>query len=515
VAAALAAAALVLPRTLDRQGGEGTSAPPDTRPPRQGGTLTMAMLAPRSLDPAQAETRSERVLAANLFDGLTQLGPHADVTPAVATAWRSDAQQRHWEFTLDPDARYADGTPVTAADFVTAWGRAGRSPRRSVRALLANLEGATAPGDSIPGVTATDEHTLSVQLVEPDADFPARVADPALAPVPRAAAANPDAWARQPLGNGPFTLQRSAPDVLTLTPNPHYAGDRPYLDSVQIRAVPDELTAWIAVQEGEAQFAPVPPEQLPAARDLYGQAEDPRVDAGVISTPLAALDVLAFDTSSPPLNDRRYRLAVALAINRSRLAAGFAGTRVPADGAVPDGVRSTAGAACRPCDHDPDRARQLLGELGAAPPLALAVGDTPAERAIARQIRSDLASVGIQTSFRASPAGQPAPGAATLTTAAAPAGLALTTFLSSWYDPLTPTSPTDGATTSLLTQAASTPAERDRLKLARRAQEQLESDAVVAPLLEHRQHAVLAPGIQGFTLTPDNQIDLAAISLTD
>lgn len=487
-----------------------------TRPPRQGGTFTMAMVAPESLDPAAAASPTERVLAANLFDGLTRLGHHAGALPAVATDWSSDADQRQWTFALREEATYADGTAVTAEDFVRAWGRAGQSPRASVRALLANLEGATEPGDTIRGVTAADQHTLVVRLVEPDADFPALAADPALAPVPPAAVSRPDAWVKQPVGNGPFTLESVSADAVTLVPNPNYAGDAPYLDTVEIRTVPDELTAWIAFQEGTVQYAPVPLNQLPTARSLYGSAEDPRVDDGVISTPLAAVDVLTFDTATPPMDDQRYRMAVSLAIDRARLAERFAGGRVAADGAVPDGVRSTSGAACQPCGHDPDRARELLAEIGEAAPLTLAVGDSPAEQAIAQQITSDLAAVGIRTSVQPAPASQRTRGAATLSVAAAPAGLGLDAFLTTWYASATPGAPnTDGTAASLLTQAAATPREPARLEVARRAQEQLEADAAVIPLLERRQRAILSPGTQGLDLTPDNLIDFSTISLTD
>jgi oligopeptide transport system substrate-binding protein len=550
-------------------GADEPSCQTETAEPQSGGTFSMALVEPRSLDPVLAERAAERVLAANLFDGLTALGRCAGVRPAVASGWTSDEEGRRFEFTLREDARYADGTPVTAQDFVAAWERASGSERASVRALLAGVQGADDPeGEGLTGVTAPDDHTLVVQLVEPDAGFPAVAADPALAPLPPQALDDPEAWARQPLGNGPFALapgdgggggddgggddgegaqDPQASGVRTLVPNPSYAGDAPHLDEVEIRTVPDELTAWLYFQEGQVDFAPVPLAQVPAARDLYGHAEDSREDAGVVDSALAAVDVLTYDLSSPPWDDHRLRVAVALAIDRGALAEPFAGTRVPADGAVPDGVRSASGDPCEPCGHNPERAQELVDELveerGDLDPLTLVVPDSPAAQAIAQQITSDLAEVGLDVSVEPPGDGDPAgdgaeaaageagdageageggqaegatPGAATLSLASAPAGLALDRFLTTWYVDREASAPeSDGSAADLLAQAAASPKEADRLDLARRALEQLESDVVVVPLLERRHRAVLASGVQGLELLPDNVIDLAAVSRAD
>src|SRR4051812_11856371 len=55
-----------------------------------------------------------------LFDRLTRVDESGNGQPSLATSWRSDAQQRIWEFQLRSDARFANGVPVTPADVASA-----------------------------------------------------------------------------------------------------------------------------------------------------------------------------------------------------------------------------------------------------------------------------------------------------------------------------------------------------------------------------------------------------------
>ena len=60
----------------------------------------------------------------DLFEGLTSSGPNGEVVPGMATSWESKEGNRQWVFHLRNNAKWTDGTPVTAHDFVYAWQRA-------------------------------------------------------------------------------------------------------------------------------------------------------------------------------------------------------------------------------------------------------------------------------------------------------------------------------------------------------------------------------------------------------
>ncbi|HEY7606034.1 MAG TPA: ABC transporter substrate-binding protein, partial [Actinomycetes bacterium] len=104
----------------DAGGGSGGGAAPQGR---RGGTLSIALLDPGSLDPARAEGLEDEVVLGNLFDGLTAVDPAGAVRPSVAASWTSDPDLRRWEFHLRPEARWSDGSPVRSTDFTYAWQR--------------------------------------------------------------------------------------------------------------------------------------------------------------------------------------------------------------------------------------------------------------------------------------------------------------------------------------------------------------------------------------------------------
>src|SRR5438270_10887670 len=81
------------------------------------GVLRVGIERPQSLDPAQARTPGELLVADQLFDGLTSYDPDTlVVVPALASKWVSSADQRKWDFTIRPGATLASGRAVTPAD---------------------------------------------------------------------------------------------------------------------------------------------------------------------------------------------------------------------------------------------------------------------------------------------------------------------------------------------------------------------------------------------------------------
>src|SRR6266542_4077298 len=228
-----------------------------------------------------------RLLAFVLCCALLTAGcTHRSSRPGDAASWSSDQTMRHWRFQLRAGATYADGRAVRAGDFRAAWERLA-SPRTRPRpaspaALLGIVDGyqavATGHARTISGIAAPDPATLQIDLSEAFADFPALVADPRLSPVPpNALAGGAAAFAAKPLGNGPFMLTKASKgQTLELVRNPHYSGHAPYLDRVRVQVVPDQQTAWLAFQHGQVSFAPVPPDQVAAARAVAGASADGR-----------------------------------------------------------------------------------------------------------------------------------------------------------------------------------------------------------------------------------------------
>lgn len=129
---------------------------------------------PASLDPAKAVGLPEIQVIRDLFEGLVNQNEKGEIVPGVATQWKSN-DNRIWTFTLRDNAKWADGTPVTAQDFVYSWQRLVDPKTLSPFAWFAALAGinnaqAIIDGKATPdqlGVTAVDAHTLKIQLDKP------------------------------------------------------------------------------------------------------------------------------------------------------------------------------------------------------------------------------------------------------------------------------------------------------------------------------------------------------------
>jgi oligopeptide transport system substrate-binding protein len=509
---------------------------------RVGGTLAVALLDPGPLDPARADGLEDEIVLGNLFDGLTAIDPAGAVRPAVAASWTSDPGLRRWEFRIRPDARWSDGTPVVAADFVYAWQRLAdpraRPAPAPARTLLADVSGygsfAAGRARTIAGLQAPDPATLRVTLDRPAADLPALVAAVALSPLPAAAVhRNPAAYLARPTGNGPFRLAaRPGPGrPLRLDRNPAYGPSPALLDRVDVHLVPDEQTAWLELQHGQVGFAPVPLDQLAAARAVHGQSPDGRTRPGLLQGPTLTTWQLTFDLRSTLGRSPRWRQAVSLAVDRRRLAATTSGTAatslVPpatpgygasgsgSGGGGAGGAAGTAGhGACPACAHDPARARSLFASAkpAAAEPLRLTVPGGAEARRIAELVAADLAAAGLKVTLASTPTGG-SPLTLVRRVAPYPRPAASLTSQFATRGPANGTGYTNPAVDRLLDQARATPDDPARAALLGQAEAAILTDLPATPLVTDHHAAVLAPGVQGFDLTPWGTLDLAAVSL--
>lgn len=129
---------------------------------------------PATLDPNLAESNVEFYIFNDLFEGLLRVGKNGEVIPALATKWETKGTV--WTFHLRPEAKWSNGDPVTADDFVFSWRRLTdpktASPYGSYLASAYVLNAAEINAGGKPpselGVKALDAHTLQVTLAEPN-----------------------------------------------------------------------------------------------------------------------------------------------------------------------------------------------------------------------------------------------------------------------------------------------------------------------------------------------------------
>ncbi len=229
-----------------------------------------------SMDPQIATDGTSFEVIADTTDGLYELDADGKPVPALAESVDKSADGLTLTYHLR-DAKWSNGTPVTAKDFVFAWRRAVNPVTASEYAFIVGIAGiknadAVSSGEKPLeelGVTAVDDKTLKVELDVPVPFFESLMAFPTFYPVNEEFFTKcGDQYASTPdtlLSNGPFkiTAYEPAATTITLEKNPDYwdAG-KVKLDGINYQVIKDSQQAMLAYQNGDLDLVTLSGEQV-------------------------------------------------------------------------------------------------------------------------------------------------------------------------------------------------------------------------------------------------------------
>ncbi|KAJ9433009.1 oligopeptide transport system substrate-binding protein [Candidatus Pantoea symbiotica] len=286
---------------------------------------------PASLDPMKAVGLPEIQVMRDLFEGLTNQDAHGKIVPGVAQSWSSN-DNKTWIFTLRNDARWSNGEPVTAQDFVYSWQRLVEPKNSSPFAWFAALSGienaeAITKGQMSAdklGVTATDATHLKVTLSRPVPWFPSMVANAAMYPVSQKVIEKEgDSWTSpgKLVGNGAYQLQdRVVNEKIVLVRNANYWDDKKsVLTKVTFIPINEESSATKRYRANDIDITESFPKNMYALlkKELPGQVYTPD-QLGTY--------YYAFNTEKGPTADVRVRKALSWSIDRRIIAEKVLGT---------------------------------------------------------------------------------------------------------------------------------------------------------------------------------------------
>ena len=320
-------------------------------PPQQGGTVTVAITAdPPGWDPT-ASTSQEiaRVVYHNVYEGLVRLDRSGKIVPALAKSWTVSPDGTTLTFQLRSGVTFHDGTPFTPEDVVKTFERA-----------KDKTSGHTHPEyyASIDTIVAGPGNTVVFHLSKPNSSLLFNLARPDSVIYPPSKAATQRS---HPIGTGPFMFSSYAPgSEVVLVRNPHYyIQGEPYLDKVVFKIMPDPNTRFAALQAGDIDMiaSSLPPEQY--LRIKNGSVPGVKGAEGTATTEIT----LALNNARPPLNDKRVREAITMAIDKKAIVQGAMfglGTVISTHmtPAEPYYINPD------PYPYDPAKAKQLLAEAG-------------------------------------------------------------------------------------------------------------------------------------------------------
>jgi oligopeptide transport system substrate-binding protein len=278
-----------------------------------------------SMDPALATDESSFIYLASTMEGLYRLDEKTQPTPGIATDHKVSADGLTWTFTLREDAKWSNGDPVTAHDFVYSWQRAVNPDTASeygpymmngvIKNAAAISKGELAVEEL--GVKAEGDFTLVVQLENPTPYFETLTTFGTFLPLNKKFVEEKgDSFATSSenlLANGPYTIANwsSTSDTWELVKNKDYWDTNTVkMDKLTFKVVKDPQTALDLYEEGTVDRMDLTSDLV----DQYSSNDDYLVSADTF------VYFLKFNqTTSDALANKNIRLALSRAFDKEGL----------------------------------------------------------------------------------------------------------------------------------------------------------------------------------------------------
>jgi len=302
-----------------------------------------------------------------VFQCLTAVDTDGSIVPGIADSWESNEDVTEWTFTLNPDAKFSDGSAITSADVQWSFNWIANPASTSTNAdtLCGRIVGFEAVRDGsateLEGITTPDDHTLTFTLSAPTIFFPALVAHFA-GSVLKAdnVTSGGEEWWREPVTSGYYKVTEYTPGdqaTMTLERNEHWFREPSKLSKITFQLVADPQTQLVQYDNDEidgmvcqpAEFAQATKPDGDRAADLWWDVAD-------------ATWYFGFAIFKPPFDDIKVRQAFASALDLNAISiAALNGIYPPQPRMLRPGFPGGGDEQWQPT-YDVERAQQLLAE---------------------------------------------------------------------------------------------------------------------------------------------------------
>lgn len=336
---------------------------------------------PTTMDPGQQAWDYEATIGRNVFEPLLKPAPDLkDVQGAAAASYDLLSDGLTYTFHIRSSARWSDGQPVTAQEFVYAWKRL-LDPR--LAAPYADpffdhaVAGAQDYGNVDPknaaavagflsglGLSAPDDHTFIVKLQQPAGYFKWIAALWVAAPIRRDIVEKygSQTWASVPsqiVGNGAFKVSEMASDHYTLVPNDFYWGGKARLRRLIAYFIADAQEGFRRYRAGDLDVTEVPLANATLVQD------DPKLNKEIHRSPSLNTNWLGMNLKHGPFANQKVREAISRAIDRHALVQFIGhGQFTPMQTLIPKGMNGYRPDLGSAQSFDPVAARAALQASG-------------------------------------------------------------------------------------------------------------------------------------------------------
>jgi len=366
------------PTTAPATGGTTAPATGTTPSPSgdEGNILRVHQVAyPDVFDPQKSSFSGEIVILSQNYEGLTRLNGNLETVPAAAEKWEYNADATVVTFTLRPNLKYSDGSPLTAENFVYSFMRTcDPATAGEYQSILFDVAGCgefagTAVTDTANlektragvKVSAPDAQTLVVGLAQPAPYFHTVASLWVTYPVKQELVEKGgDTWwqkAENQIGNGPFQITSIVEEQeITFAANKNYWNGAPKVDGMKFLYVAEPNVALEAYRAGQLDTMIVDPSLIPAVQD------DAALKAEYLDYPAATTQGIQFNLTKKPFDDPKVREAFAYAFDRETFCAEIRnGDCQPTLTWIPQGIPGHDESENR-FAFDPEKAKAALAE---------------------------------------------------------------------------------------------------------------------------------------------------------
>ncbi|MGE7634082.1 peptide ABC transporter substrate-binding protein [Bacillus paramycoides] len=314
----------------------------DTEAQKQVLNLTVSEEIP-SLDTAKTMDGTSAHVMQNIFEGLYVLDDQDNPIPAVAKSFERSEDGKKYTFDLRKDAKWSNGDPVTANDFMFAWRRAVSHETASQYAYMLFYiknakeinKGAIPPNEL--GVKVVDDYTLEVELEQPTPYFLQLLALPIYLPQHESFLKEQGQnYGLEPsnlIYNGPFVLEKwkHEQEFQLKKNNTYWDKKKVKLDEINFQIVKDTMTAVNLYEASNldrvainSQFV----DKYKGKKELH-MSSDP------------GIAMLRFNEKNKALANKKVRQSISLALNKEDFVAHFINNGAKsANGLVPEGHKN-------------------------------------------------------------------------------------------------------------------------------------------------------------------------------
>ncbi|UOY93310.1 glutathione ABC transporter substrate-binding protein [Ectobacillus sp. JY-23] len=356
---------------------------------KQGGTLTVVRSSDATkLDPHFiTDIPSANMIYQKVYETLVEPDKDMKIKPLLASEWNV-VNDTTWEFKLRKGITFHDGAPFDAKAVKATFDRLldpnTGSPQREKFTMIKEVK-------------VVDDTTVQFLLSYPYAALLSILASNEGSIIsPKALTDNPKKLTEHPVGTGPFLFEKwKTGQEIALKRNDSYWGEKPYIDRVVFKIVPEDATRLAMVETGEAHIN----DQIPVT-------EIERIEAsktmGLYRTEGLSVEYIGFNTKKKPLDDVKVRKAISHAIEREAILKG-----------VYNNMGSLANSAMspkvfgysenvKPYDYDLNEAKKLLKEAGYEKGLSISLvtNDRKERVNMAEVIQSQLKGIGIEVKIQ-------------------------------------------------------------------------------------------------------------------